>query len=60
MKNLPCKSIDIYKLNSDLIETASTYNYCIDLEGINFSNIIKERYFLLKYITLLILNIESF
>ena len=60
MKNLPCKSIDIYKLYSDLIETASTYNYCIDLEGINFSNIIKERYFLLKYISLLTYNIESF
>ena len=33
-----------------MIETASTYNYCVDLEGINFNNIIKERYFLLKVI----------
>lgn len=49
MKSLQCKYYDILLLNRDLIETASTYNYCVDLEGINFSSIIKERYFLLKY-----------
>ena len=38
------------ELAIDLIETASTYNFCIDLKDINISEIIKERYFLLKVI----------
>ena len=38
------------ELAIDLIETASTYNFCIDLKGIKISEIIKERYFLLKVI----------
>ena len=37
-------------LISDLIETANLYNYTINLEGINLTNIIKDKYFLLKFI----------
>ena len=53
MKDLQCKYI-IYFYNfillRDLIETASNYNYTINLDGINFTNIIKEKYLLLKFI----------
>ena len=50
MKDLLCKYkyilLSFFLIFSDLIETASIYNYTINLEGINFSNVIKEKYFL--------------
>ena len=54
MKDLLCKYkyilLSFFLIFSDLIETASIYNYTINLEGINFTNVIKEKYFLLKFI----------